>query len=81
VDKTLLMIGRPIGEVDRLIRLIFEAYGSLESMMLGLPPELLERVTAGGRSVGSLMMDALASARAVAADVRATAESAAAAPA
>jgi hypothetical protein len=37
VEKTLEMIGRPLSEVDRLVRLVLRAYGRLESSVWGLP--------------------------------------------
>ena len=36
VEKTLVMLDRPIPEVERLIRMVFEAYGRLEETVFGL---------------------------------------------
>ena len=36
VEKTLVMLDRPIPEVERLIRMAFEAYGRLEETVFGL---------------------------------------------
>jgi hypothetical protein len=36
VEKTLVMLNRPIPEVERLIRMVFEAYGRLEETVFGL---------------------------------------------
>lgn len=36
VEKTLVMLDRPTTEVERLVRLIFEAYGRLEETVFGL---------------------------------------------
>ena len=36
VDKTYVMLNRPMTEVERLVRLIFEAYGRLEATVFGL---------------------------------------------
>ena len=39
VEKTLVMLDRPTTEVERLIRMIFEAYGRLEETVFGLDAE------------------------------------------
>jgi DinB superfamily len=39
VEKTLVMLDRPIPEVERLIRMVFEAYGRLEETVFGLDAE------------------------------------------
>ena len=39
VEKTLVMLDRPIPEVERLIRIVFEAYGRLEETVFGLDAE------------------------------------------
>ena len=39
VEKTYVMLGRPMTEVERLVRLIFEAYGRLEETVFGLDAE------------------------------------------
>jgi hypothetical protein len=36
VEKTLVMLDRPTTEVERLVRLILEAYGRLEETVFGL---------------------------------------------
>jgi DinB family protein len=36
VEKTLVMLDRPIPEVERLLRMVFEAYGRLEETVFGL---------------------------------------------
>jgi DinB family protein len=36
IEKTYVMLGRPMTEVERLVRLIFEAYGRLEETVFGL---------------------------------------------
>jgi len=40
VDKTLVMLGRTPPEADRLVRLVFRAYGRLEGVVYGLPQAL-----------------------------------------
>jgi DinB superfamily len=42
VDKTLVMLGRTPSEAHRLVRLVFRAYGRLESVVYALPPALAE---------------------------------------
>jgi hypothetical protein len=39
VEKTLVMLDRPIPEVERLLRMYFEAYGRLEETVFGLDAE------------------------------------------
>ena len=36
VEKTLVMLDRPTPEVERLVRMIFEAYGRLEETVFGI---------------------------------------------
>ena len=52
VEKTLDMLGRRPTEVERLVRLVFEAYGRLEALVFGLRPEDLT-VARGGISPAS----------------------------
>jgi hypothetical protein len=74
VDKTLAMLGRSPAEVDRLVRLIGSAYGRLEALVFGLPPEAVEGSAANGpvagafREAGEEMVRTGASARAAAAN-------------
>ncbi|HEX5015793.1 MAG TPA: DinB family protein [Candidatus Limnocylindrales bacterium] len=47
VEKTLVMLDRPIPEVERLIRMGLEAYGRLEETVFGVPAADVERSGAG----------------------------------
>lgn len=47
VEKTLVMLDRPIPEVERLIRMVFEAYGRLEETVFGLDEEDVRSSGAG----------------------------------
>jgi uncharacterized damage-inducible protein DinB len=47
VEKTLVMLDRPIPEVERLIRMGFEAYGRLEETVFGLPADEVASSGAG----------------------------------
>jgi DinB superfamily len=47
VEKTLVMLDRPIPEVERLTRMFFEAYGRLEETVFGLDAEDVARSGAG----------------------------------
>ena len=47
VEKTLVMLDRPIPEVERLLRMVFEAYGRLEETVFGLDAEDVARSGAG----------------------------------
>jgi hypothetical protein len=47
VEKTLVMLDRPIPEVERLIRMVFEAYGRLEEPVFGLDGSDVARSGAG----------------------------------
>jgi hypothetical protein len=38
VEKTLALLRRPLSEVERLVRVILEAYGRLEGVCHGMPP-------------------------------------------
>jgi hypothetical protein len=55
VDKTLLMIGRSTREVDRLVRLLLNAYGDLEAAVFGLPAAALDRPGADGRTPAAII--------------------------
>jgi hypothetical protein len=50
VEKTLVMLDRPIPEVERLIRMAFEAYGRLEETVFGLDAD-----DVSGSGAGSVM--------------------------
>jgi hypothetical protein len=71
VEKTLAMLGRQPSEVERVVRTILAAYGRLEAVVFARRPEVLAATDERGRAV--------ADAFAVAQEVRATAESVAAA--
>ena len=47
VEKTLVMLDRPIPEVERLIRMVFEAYGRLEETVFGLDADAVASSGAG----------------------------------
>jgi hypothetical protein len=47
VEKTLIMLDRPTPEVERLIRMVFEAYGRLEATVFGLDASDVARSGAG----------------------------------
>jgi len=47
VEKTLVMLDRPIPEVERLIRMVFEAYGRLDETVFGLDSDLVAQSGAG----------------------------------
>jgi hypothetical protein len=58
VEKTLAMLGRPASEVERLVRLLFEAYGRLEESVAGMGPDQLRTRPAGGRSAADVLTEA-----------------------
>jgi uncharacterized damage-inducible protein DinB len=60
VDKTLAAVGWRPSEVDRLLALIHDAYGRLESLVFGLPAAALEAPGADGRSAARIIEGALA---------------------
>jgi hypothetical protein len=55
VDKTLVMLGRPTTEAERLGRLLAATYGALETEVFGLPPVAVDRAAADGRTAGGVI--------------------------
>jgi hypothetical protein len=55
VDKTLVVLGRPISEVERLVRLAAECYGRLEATVFARPATEAERPFADGSSAASIV--------------------------
>jgi len=70
VDKTLVMIGRPMSEVERLVRLAAESYGRLEAMVFARPAADAERRFADGSSAASILEAGAAEAARLARSVR-----------
>jgi hypothetical protein len=57
-------------EVERLVRIVVAAYGRLEATGYGRAPEALARTGSEGRSATDVVREALASAPALAAELR-----------
>lgn len=55
IDKTLVMAGRPISEVERLVRLATEDYGRLEATVFARPADDAERPFPDGSSAASIV--------------------------
>jgi hypothetical protein len=55
VDKTLVMLGRPTSEVERLVRLAVESYGRLEATVFARPATEAERPFRDGSSAASIV--------------------------
>ncbi len=55
VEKTLVMLGRPTTEVDRLVRLVLEGYGRLEATVFGLDRRLADTRGPGGTSASEVI--------------------------
>jgi DinB family protein len=70
VDKTMVMVGRPLREVERVVRLASESYGRLEATVFGRQPADVERVFADGSSAASIVEGAGAEAVRLARSVR-----------
>jgi hypothetical protein len=58
VEKTLAMLDRQPTEVERLVRLVFEAYGRLEEAVFGLAPDQVRPAPADGRSAADVLTGA-----------------------
>jgi DinB superfamily len=58
VEKTLVMLGRPATEVERLVRLIYEAYGRLEEVVFGLELEQFRARQGGVSSAADVFRNA-----------------------
>jgi hypothetical protein len=70
VDKTLVMLGRPISEVERLVRLAAESYGRLEATVFARPATDAERPLGNGSSAASIVESAGAEAERLSRSVR-----------
>jgi DinB family protein len=70
VDKTLVMIGRPAREVERLVRLASESFGRLEGTVFARPAADVERAFSVGSSAASIVEAAGADAARLARSVR-----------
>lgn len=70
VEKTLVMLDADPTEVARLVRIVMAAYGRLEAAAYGRTPEALARTGREGRSAHHVLGSALASAPALASDLR-----------
>jgi len=55
IDKTLVMIGRPLSEVERIVRLAAESFGRLEATVFARPGADVERAFTDGSNAGSLV--------------------------
>jgi hypothetical protein len=55
VDKTLVMVGRPLTEVERLVRLASESFGRLEATVFARPAADVERAFPDGSSAASIV--------------------------
>lgn len=77
VEKTLVMLDEPPSEAQRLVRMVVAAYGRLEAAAYGRTPEALARPGPDGRSAAEVIGESLASAPALASEVRRTALAAA----
>jgi hypothetical protein len=55
VDKTLAMLGRTPTEAERLLRVIAAAYGRLESAVIAVPADAMERPGTDGRSAAAVL--------------------------
>lgn len=55
VDKTLVMIGRPLTEVERIVRLASESFGRLEATVFARPAADVERAFRDGSSAASIV--------------------------
>jgi hypothetical protein len=66
VEKTLVMLGRPMSEAERIVRLVAAAYGRLEAELWGWPaePALAKAWAEVGRRLEQVRTDAYAVARA-----------------
>jgi hypothetical protein len=73
VDKTLVLLGRPPTEVERLVRLVLATYGRLEAALIGRPADALDRPFADGGSPASILTTAVDEALATTAEVGAAA--------
>ena len=73
VEKTLVMLDDQPSEVERLVRIIVAAYGRLEATGYGRTPQALAQAGSDGRSASQVVREALASAPALAAELRRTA--------
>lgn len=70
VDKTLVLIGRQISEVERLVRLASESYGRVEATVFGRPAADAERAFSDGSSAASIVEAGAAEAARLARSVR-----------
>jgi hypothetical protein len=70
VEKTLVMLDADPTEVARLVRIVMAAYGRLEAAAYGRTPEALARTGREGRSAHDVLGSALASAPALASELR-----------
>ena len=70
VDKTLVMIGRPVTEVERLVRLASESLGRLEATVFARPAADVERAFPDGSSAASIVEAGAAEAARLARSVR-----------
>lgn len=73
VDKTLMILGRPLTEVERLVRLTSESFGRLEGTVFARPASDVERPFRDGSSAASIVEAAGAEAARLARSVRETA--------
>lgn len=70
VEKTLVVLGRPISEVERLMRLASESFGRLEATVFARPAADVERAFPDGSSAASIVEAGAAEAARVARSVR-----------
>jgi hypothetical protein len=72
VDKTLVMLGRPATEVERLVCLASESFGRLEATVFARPATDVERAFPDGSSAASIVEAGAAEAARLARSVRET---------
>jgi hypothetical protein len=70
VDKTLVMVGRPISEVERLVRLASDSFGRLEATVFARPAADVERAFPDGSSAASIVEAGAAEAARIVRSVR-----------
>lgn len=70
VDKTLVALGRPLSEVERIVRLACESFGRLEATVFARPAADAEARLADGASAASMVESAAAEATRIAASAR-----------
>jgi hypothetical protein len=69
VEKTLVMLGEPPSEVERLVRMVVSAYGRLEATAYGRTSEALTRSGSQDRSARQVVSEALESAPGLASEL------------